>query len=62
MSSFLIPATLTGLFTASLLKGSPSSWLRITSINVVIPFFDLHDMTKQNIYQPRSSHNQLDAF
>ena len=39
ISSFLIPATLTGLFMASLLKGSPSSWLRITSINVVIPFF-----------------------
>ena len=39
MSSLLIPATLTGLFMASLLKGSPNSWLRITSINVVIPFF-----------------------
>ena len=42
MSSFLIPATLTGFFMASLLKGSPSSWFRITSINVVILFFDPH--------------------
>ena len=38
MSSLFIPATLTGAFIASLLKGSPSSWFRITSINVVIPF------------------------
>ena len=42
MSFLLIPATLTGFFIASLLNGSPSSWFKITSINVVIPFFDLH--------------------
>ena len=29
-----IPATLTGFFIASLLNGSPSSWFKITSINV----------------------------
>ena len=39
MSSFLIPATLTGFFIASRLKGSPSSWFKITSTKVVIPFF-----------------------
>ena len=33
-----MPATFTGFFIASLLKGSPNSWFRITSINVVIPF------------------------
>ena len=39
MSSLLIPATFTGFFIASLLNGSPSSWFKITSIKVVIPFF-----------------------
>mgnify|MGYP001291178325 CR=1 FL=1 len=39
ISFLLIPAILTGFFIASLLNGSPSSWFRITSINVVIPFF-----------------------
>ena len=34
-----MPATFTGFFIASLLKGSPNSWLRITSIKVVMPFF-----------------------
>ena len=50
MSSFLFPATLTGFFMASLLKGSPSSWLRITSINVVIPFFwSSHDCLRATV-------------
>ena len=36
MSSFLIPATLTGAFIASLLKGSPSSLLDVKpSLSVV---------------------------
>ena len=39
MSFLLIPATFTGFFIASLLNGSPNSWLRIISINVVIPCF-----------------------
>ena len=39
MSLLLIPATFTGFFIASLLNGSPNSWLRIISINVVIPCF-----------------------
>ena len=42
ISSLLIPAISTGFFIASLLKGSPNSWLSTTSINVVIPFFGLH--------------------
>ena len=39
MSSLFIPVNLTVFFITFLLNGSPSSWLRITSINVVIPFF-----------------------
>ena len=38
MSSALMPATETGFFIASWRKGSPSSWLIIASINVVLPF------------------------
>ena len=44
----LIPATLTGFFIASLLNGSPSSWFRITSINVVIPFLILTRLFDNN--------------
>ena len=39
MSSGAIPATSTGAVIASRRKGSPSSWLRMTSIKVVTPCF-----------------------
>jgi hypothetical protein len=38
MSFGSIPAIGTGFFMASRRKGSPSSWLRMTSTKVVIPF------------------------
>ena len=39
MSSALTPATSTGFFIASRRKGSPSSWLIMASISVVLPWF-----------------------
>ena len=45
-----IPATSTGAFIASLLNGSPSSWLSITSIKVVVPSIcSLHDSFKASV-------------
>lgn len=34
-----MPATTTGFFMASRRNGSPSSWFKITLMNVVVPFF-----------------------
>ena len=39
MSAALMPATATGFFIASRRNGSPSSWLIIASISVVLPAF-----------------------
>ena len=45
-----IPATSTGAFMASLLKGSPNSWFNITSIKVVMPsIWSLQDCCKASV-------------